>query len=176
MSFHPAVDPCPTEAVSALVTTFDQGALTADATSSTLEQGSGRRAPTSPRPSCATRVDAKPAAKAKTGVCRECRVKFEARRATKEFCCTEHRQAFNNRKILRGAAIYSLAMEWRADRSDKTALNLLCRLLAEFRNDDDRAGRRSWDCTASVIRDNPYIAATLLDANAAGMGRTGRCK
>jgi hypothetical protein len=115
-------------------------------------------------------------AKAKTGVCRECRVKFEARRATKEFCCTEHRQAFNNRKMLRGAAIYSLAMEWREDRSNKTALNFLCRLLAEFRNEDDHAGRKSWDCAASVIRDNPYIAATLLDTNLAGMRRTGRSK
>jgi hypothetical protein len=111
-------------------------------------------------------------AKAKMGICRECRGTYQARRASREFCCTAHRQAFNNRKMLRGAAIYSLAMEWRADRSDKMALNLLCRLLAEFRNDDDRAGRRSWDFAASVIRNSPYIAATLLDTNLAGTRRT----
>ena len=75
--------------------------------------------------------------------------------------------------MTRGAAIYSLAMEWRADRSDTTALNLLCRLLAEFKNEDERAGRKSWDTAASVIRDKPYLAATLLGTNLAGMRRTG---
>jgi hypothetical protein len=146
----------------ALVNTFNGG-----------QRDTSKPVPTSLKPSCATRVDAKPVAKAKTGVCRECRAKFEARRATKEFCCTEHRQAFNNRKMIRGAAIYSLAMEWRADRSDKTALNLLCRLLAEFRNEDDRDGRRSWDSALSVVRDKPYLVNIVLDTNLAGKRQPG---
>jgi hypothetical protein len=159
----------------ALESAFDNTALTAT-TSDTLEQGSATPAPSSPRAPYTTRLDAKSPARVTNGACRECRAKFTAQRATKEFCSTACRQAFNNRKMIRGAAIYSLAMEWRADRSDKTALNLLCRLLAEFRSDDERAGRRSWDSAASVIRDKPYLTATLLDTNLAGMRRTGRGK
>jgi protein-arginine kinase activator protein McsA len=112
-------------------------------------------------------------AKAKKGTCRECGAVYQAQRTTREFCSAACRRAFNNRKMIRGAAIYSLAMEWRADRSDTTALNLLCRLLAEFKNEDDWAGRKSWDSAANVIRDRPYLTATVLDRNITGLRRTG---
>jgi hypothetical protein len=147
-----------------------------DAASIALEQAGATPAPAAPRPSYATRVNAKPVAKAKTGICRECRAKFEARRSTKEFCCTACRQVFNNRKRTRGAEIYDFAMEWRDDRSDTTALTLLCRVLAKFKEEDDRAGRRSWDSATSVINAHPYLAAALLDTNIAGMRRLGKRK
>jgi hypothetical protein len=146
----------------ALVNTFNGG-----------QRDTSKPVPTSPRPTRATRVDAKPVAKAKTGVCRECRARFEARRATKEFCCTSHRQAFNNRKMIRGAAIYDLAMEWRADRDAKLAFSLLCRMLSDFREEDTRAGRRSWNSALSVIHDKPYLAAVVLDTNIAGKRQPG---
>jgi hypothetical protein len=109
-----------------------------------------------------------------TGICRECKVKFEARRASREFCCIACRQRFNNRRMTRGLQIYDFAMEWRDDRTDTTALTLLCRLLAKFKDEDSRAGRVSWNSAASVIRDKPYLVATLLDANVAGMRRKAR--
>jgi hypothetical protein len=109
-----------------------------------------------------------------TGICRECKTKFEARRASKEFCCTACRQRFNNRRMTRGVEIYDLAMQWRDDRADTAALTLLCRMLAKFKDEDSRAARVSWNRTASVIRDKPYLAATLLDANVAGMRRKAR--
>jgi hypothetical protein len=146
----------------ALVNTFNGG-----------QRDTSKPVPTSPLPSRATRVDAKPVAKAKTGVCRECRARFEARRATKEFCCTSHRQAFNNRKMIRGAAIYDLAMEWRADRDAKLAFSLLCRMLSDFREEDSRAGRRSWNSALSMIHDKPYLAAVVLDTNIAGKRQPG---
>src|SRR5215212_2793854 len=66
---------------------------------------------------------------AKTGTCRECKSNYRSCRASREFCSTACRQSFNNRRMTRGAAIYSLAMQWRADRKDKRAFSLLCRLL-----------------------------------------------
>jgi hypothetical protein len=78
-----------------------------------------------------------------TGICRECNAKFEARRASREFCSTACRQRFNNRRMTRGVEIYDLAMQWRDDRTDTAALTLLCRLLAKFKDEDSRAGRVS---------------------------------
>jgi hypothetical protein len=132
--------------------------------------------PTSPQPSCATRMAAKSRAKTMTGVCCECGAKFTAQRATKEFCSTKHRQDFNNRKAIRGAAIYDLAMEWRADRNAKLAFSLLCRMLSDFREEDDRAGRRSWNSALSVVHAKPYLSATMLDTNIAGLRRQDRRK
>jgi hypothetical protein len=106
-----------------------------------------------------------------TGICRECNAKFEARRASREFCCNACRQQFNNRRMTRGLEIYDFAMAWRDDRTDTMALTLLCRLLAEFKDEDSRAGRVSWNSAAGVIRDKPYLAAVLLDTNVAGMRR-----
>jgi hypothetical protein len=105
------------------------------------------------------------------GICRECNAKFESRRVGKEFCCTVCRQRFNNRRMTRGVEIYDCAMQWRDDRTDTAALTLLCRLLAKFKDEDSRAGRVSWNRTASVIRDKPYLAAALLDTNVAGIRR-----
>jgi hypothetical protein len=132
--------------------------------------------PTSRRPSYAVLLAANAVTKAKIGTCRECNARFTAQRATKEFCCTSHRQTFNNRKMIRGAAIYDLAMEWRADRNAKLAFSLLCRMLSDFREEDDRAGRRSWNSALSVVHAKPYLSATMLDTNIAGLRRQDRRK
>jgi hypothetical protein len=112
------------------------------------------------------------APQARTILFRECKSKFEARRAGKEFCCAACRR-FNNRRMTRGVDIYDLAMQWRDDRADPAGLTLLCRLLAKFKDEDVRAGR-SWNRTASVVRDKPYLAAAVLDANVAGARRSVR--
>jgi hypothetical protein len=98
-----------------------------------------------------------------TGTCSECGATYQAQRITREFCSSSCRQVFNNRKATRGAAIYDAAMQWRADRSDKAAFSLLCRLLAKFKDEDDRAGRRSWDSAGTVKARKPYLAATVVD-------------
>jgi hypothetical protein len=152
----------------AVSNTFDHRALT-------LEQGSATSTPTSSRASSTTRLAAKPVAKVTTGVCRECSAKFTAQRATKDFCSNTHRQAFNNRQMLRGKKVYSIAMDWR-DSRDPKILTLLSRLLAKFKHEDNCAGRVSWNSAASVVRAKPYLAATVLDTNIAGMRRPGRRK
>src|SRR6266446_6855564 len=88
-----------------------------ETTSSALRQGSATPAPTSPPPSHVTRLNAKPIAKAKIGVCRECGAKFQSRRATKEFCSKECRQAFNNMQMTRGVLAYQLLMAHRYERA-----------------------------------------------------------
>jgi hypothetical protein len=158
------------------LSTLDRNAPRIGTTSyTTPNQGSEVPAPTPPRRSYSIRLNGKPVTKVAIGVCRECNTKFTAKRATKDFCSTEHRQRFNNRQMLRGKEIYSIAMDWRDSRDPKT-LTLLCRILASFKNEDERDGRRSWDDAATVIRDKPYLTATLLDTNLAGLRRARRRK
>lgn len=42
--------------------------------------------------------------------CIECGTTFKAQRYDADFCCTAHRNAFNNRRRDRGAILYDLAM------------------------------------------------------------------
>ena len=132
---------------------------------------SARPAQTSPRSSYALRLNSKKPAKVMTGTCSECGAVYQAQRTTREFCSSSCRQVFNNRKATRGAAIYDLAMQWRADRSDKAALSLLCQLLAQFKDEDDRAGRRSWDHSGAVKARKPYLGATVVGIVACRGGR-----
>jgi hypothetical protein len=164
----------------ALVSTFDTTALTADTTSSTLEQGSPPPAPTSLRPSYASHLNAKPAAKVKIGTCRECGAQFQAQRATKEFCRKECRQAFNNMQMTRGVLAYQLVMAHRYERrafESAGGRNLLSRLASIFHEEDNRVrgGRRSWDDLAKVLERNPRLLATVVEVKLAA-GRTDRRK
>jgi hypothetical protein len=75
--------------------------------------------------------------------------------------------------MTRGAPMYHLVMAWRDDRSNTTALTLLCRLAAQFKDQDARDGRRSWDAGAVRARYAHLQNATVLDNNVLGLRRTG---
>jgi len=111
----------------------------------------------------------------KTAFCRECRAKFEARRAVKEFCSASCRHTFHNRNSARGAEIIALAMHVRFDRKaakEFGSFTLLSRLLRTFRDQDLRAGRGSWDDLAEVFERNQHLGrCEILDRNIAGLRR-----
>jgi hypothetical protein len=113
---------------------------------------------------------------AKLASCRECGGAFQAKRATQEFCCAACRRVFNNRKMVRGAALYDLVMVMRHNRAaakDLGAWTLLCRMAAAFKavDDRDRNGRRSWDDVGKVKSRNPYLSATIVGVNVDGVKR-----
>lgn len=116
-------------------------------------------------------------AKARTGICRECGGIYQTRRASREFCCTAHRQAFHNRRMMQGKQLIDLVIAWRFDRADFKAaggLTALCRMISKIKteNDCDRKGNiRIWDRAGAVKYRNPYLAATVIETHAAGMGR-----
>lgn len=61
------------------------------------------------------------------------------------FCCPEHKVAFNNRQIVRGRVIISLAMAWRQQRGKKgtgsAAYREMIRIVDKFNAEDREAGR-----------------------------------
>jgi hypothetical protein len=114
----------------------------------------------------------------KIGTCRECGAKFQAQRATKEFCRKECRQAFNNMQMTRGVLAYQLVMAHRYERpafESAGGRKLLSRLASSYHEEDsrDRAGRRSWDDLAKVLKRNPRLLATVVETNIAGLRRAG---
>lgn len=85
---------------------------------------------------------------------------------TAEFCCTQHRQAWNNRRMQCGAILYDLFMAHRYDRKTGEELGLLSicnRLGLHFREDDNskRGGRRSWRKPQDVLDERPYLKAEI---------------
>ncbi|MGX1353356.1 hypothetical protein AB7M49_006977 [Bradyrhizobium elkanii] len=81
--------------------------------------------------------------------CQECGEDISARRRGQEFCKPSCRQAFNNRRMQRGAELYDLFRALRRERADAKALNLwteLCRLELKYQIEDEtaRPGRRSY--------------------------------
>lgn len=99
---------------------------------------------------------------AKAFVCLECGASKESTAANVEFCCTNCRKAWNNRRAMRGAELYDLVMVWRFDRGRSKALRiwtLLCRMASIFRADDleHRVGRRSWSAAEHVIDRKPHL-------------------
>jgi hypothetical protein len=111
---------------------------------------------------------------AHVGVCSECGNAFAGQRYTREFCSGSCRRAFNNRRAARGAAIYDVAMTWRSDR-DAEALSLLCRMLTQFKeaDDRDRAGRKSYNSIRRVKAANPYLSSKIVGRNLAGLSKRG---
>lgn len=98
-------------------------------------------------------------------VCSECGSTFEAKRAHGEFCATECRKVYNNRRATRGAELYDLVMKMRFDRAsakDEGTWSMICSLASAY-NDADKAkrnGRRSWDAKAAQklpIAFNPHV-------------------
>lgn len=99
--------------------------------------------------------------------CLECGETFGSAKAEAEFCGDRCRQAFNNRRMKRGAEIYDLFMSLRHDRKTATILNvftLVSRLATIYRREDadQRAGRRSWRHAAEIIGRRPYLKARVL--------------
>lgn len=81
--------------------------------------------------------------------CLECSAPLSGRRKGQEFCSTAHRQAFNNRRMQRGAELYDLFRALRRERSTAKAMNLwtqICRLELGWQMEDEkkRPGRRSY--------------------------------
>src|SRR5260221_2561305 len=117
----------------------------------------------------------------KFGFCRECGVRFQAHRPSREFCCMKGRKAFHNRAASRGAEIFHVLMAMRFDRAKATAAGaykLLCRMAAAFKAEDDRArpGRASWDDIERVKARNAHLLATIVDDSLAGRRRLHRRK
>lgn len=97
-----------------------------------------------------------------TKVCKECGCELERTRQPRMFCSTAHRQAFNNRRLERGAALYDLFMAMRYDRDRATELGLwaiMCRMAKDFREEDERErdGRKSWQPADAVLGRLPVI-------------------
>jgi hypothetical protein len=116
------------------------------------------------------------ASKRYVGTCRECAAPFSAPRTTREFCSVSCRQTFNNRKLIRGAAMYDIIMAMRFDRAaakDSGAWSLLCRLAASFKAEDhrDRGGRKSWDDLPRVRDRHTSLSSTVVGVNVAGVRR-----
>lgn len=81
--------------------------------------------------------------------CCECGSKFETVRTEAEFCGTPCRKTYNNRRAMRGAEIYDIAMAWRFGDGEgriNEARDLLCALLSGYNEQDkeSRPGRRSY--------------------------------
>src|SRR6266446_3597932 len=73
--------------------------------------------------------------------CRECGGAYMAQRATREFCRSACRKAFQNRVALRGVDLFHLFMSMRFDRANAEAegvWSLMCRLAASYKEQDDR--------------------------------------
>lgn len=81
--------------------------------------------------------------------CKECGNRITASPRPKEFCSTSCRQAFNNRRMQRGAELYDLFRALRRERAKAKQLNLwtqICRLELEWQMQDERErpGRKSY--------------------------------
>lgn len=99
--------------------------------------------------------------------CSECGTEHLAAARHADFCTTECRKAFNNRRLVRGAELYDLVMVLRYERPIAKALKvwkLICRLAAVHRDEDvrQREGRHSWRPAKQVIERYPYLAATSI--------------
>lgn len=79
--------------------------------------------------------------------CRECGHFHDKAKAA--FCCTPCRQAWNNRRMQRGAQLYDLFMAVRYQRGlakVHSLWSIVCRLAQSWREEDvrERGGRPSW--------------------------------
>lgn len=92
-----------------------------------------------------------------THTCIECQASFQPQKAHARFCSTPCRKAFNNRRALRGALLYDAFMSLRYERGWAKAVglwSLICRLAAEWVEEDERAGRQSFVRPDDWVRDN----------------------
>jgi hypothetical protein len=111
-----------------------------------------------------------PKTKSRQCMCLECGVAYQAQRSTSKFCSGACRLKFNNRRAVRGAQLYDLIMAHRFEReraAQAGVLKLMWRMASMFRKEDEeqRAGRRSWDDLRSVFEQWGWLSAyTVLQA------------
>ncbi|MCA3623596.1 MAG: transcriptional regulator [Methylobacterium sp.] len=79
--------------------------------------------------------------------------------------------AFNNRRMTRGALLYDLLMALRFERKEARLLGVwqaLCRLASDFREEDkrERDSRRSWRRAKTVLGERPHLRATTFKVRA----------
>lgn len=92
---------------------------------------------------------AKPAAPTYRRTCQECSTDFFAAKPNQLFCCREHKRAYNNRWMKRGAVLAPLAVAARytrnGTRGDKAtgsrANTDANRLMERWKQEDEAAGR-----------------------------------
>jgi predicted nucleic acid-binding Zn ribbon protein len=110
--------------------------------------------------------------------CPECGNRTTGR--AKLFCSSACRQAFNNRRMQRGAQLYDLFRAMRRERDDAKTLGLwkeACRLEFGWQEEDDRErpGRRSYVAPRVAIQHLKDIGAIrrgeIVAHNAAGLRR-----
>lgn len=106
--------------------------------------------------------------KGKTHTCLECGAPYEATQRRADFCSTEHRAAFNNRRKARGAVLYDLFMAYRFERALSKKLEvwtLVCRLASVWRSEDhtERASRHSWQPPHKVLSRLTWLYAITTD-------------
>jgi hypothetical protein len=102
-------------------------------------------------------------------VCRECGVACTSNKAGKFFCGTPCRQAFNNRRMQRGAELYDLFMSLRYERDLETDLDLrtaMSRMAQVMRQEDERErdGRKSWQNPNTVLADRLDLKVEVLQS------------
>ena len=89
--------------------------------------------------------------------CRECGIALEGKRKGAVFCTAEHRKAWNNRRMIRGAELYDLFMEKRYNRDTteaQAAFTVMSNLARAYRDADKilRDGRQSWNARETIER------------------------
>lgn len=91
--------------------------------------------------------------------CRECGKSLAGLglKPSATFCTVEHRKAFNNRRMQRGAELYDIFMALRYEREFATEHNLftvLSSVARAYRDSDKvlRDGRKSWNAKETVER------------------------
>lgn len=89
--------------------------------------------------------------------CRECGVELTGMRRSAVFCSPEHRKAWNNRRMVRGAEMYDIYMAMAYERGKRKQLELfttLNRLARAYRDADCalRDGRKSWNVEETLAR------------------------
>lgn len=91
--------------------------------------------------------------------CRECGLSLEGLglRQGAVFCKPEHRKAWNNRRMIRGAELYDLVMAIRYERdfaSQRNLMTVMSNLARAYRDADNalRDGRQSWNVEETLAR------------------------
>lgn len=100
-----------------------------------------------------------------TRQCHECKEVINDQTGRRLFCGKSCRNAFMNRRRDRGAQLYDLFMPIRYERGLARRLNLwtkICRMAAIFKDEDDRAGRKSWPDPRRTLRDRADLGAKIL--------------
>lgn len=108
--------------------------------------------------------------------CKSCGDEFTSERREAEFCGDKCRKAWHNLAMVRGRDLYPLVMTWRdqsaANKGNaREALSAICRLVAEYRAEDEEAGVSGrYDTVQAVKRRLAHIfSVTRLN-----LGRFGR--